>query len=206
MSATLSSESVRACLLCEPPSLPLTPRRGDYDFDPAARPLPSRVLQPAAILLPIVARREPTVLFTRRSEALPRHAGQVSFPGGRSQPSDASLVATALRETEEETGIGAAFVAVQGFLDVYETGTGYAVLPVVGWLEEGFTLTPDGREVAEIFEVPLAFLLDPANRQEQTRPWGGRQRRFYAFQYKTHYIWGATASMLVDFAQRLAAP
>jgi 8-oxo-dGTP pyrophosphatase MutT (NUDIX family) len=188
----------------EAPALPLTPRRSEYDFDPEARPQAAPTLQPAAVMVPIVERAEACVLFTRRSDDLPHHAGQVSFPGGRAQPGDASLVATALREMEEETGIGPAFVSIEGFLDVYETGTGYAILPVVGRVRDGFALKPCSREVAEIFEVPLAFLLDPANRAEETREWLGRTRRFYVFRYRTHYIWGATAAMLVDLAQRLA--
>ena len=154
------------------------------------------------MLFPIVAHAEPTVLFTKRSEDLSRHAGQVSFPGGRADSEDGSLVVTALREMREETGIAEDFVSVVGFLDVYETGTGYAILPVVGLLREGFVLAPDAREVTGIFEVPLGFLLDPANCQERTAEWKGRLRRFYAFQYETHYIWGATASILVNFAER----
>jgi len=200
--AKLSADVMRA-LLPAPPPLPLLPRRSDYDFDPAARPDGARSLEPAAVLLPIVVRREPTILFTTRADHLPRHPGQVSFPGGKPDPKDGSLVDTALREMCEETGIAADFVTVMGYLDVYETGTGYAILPVVGLLREGFALTPDAREVAGIFEVPLAFLLDPGNRKEQTAEWQGRLRRFYAFHYETHYIWGATASILVNFAERL---
>lgn len=194
----------RARLHGEAPPLPLIPRRGDYDFDPGARPSEARALRHAAVMVPIVERAEPSVLFTRRSDDLPSHPGQVSFPGGRAQEGDGSLVATALREMEEETGIGPDFVSVEGFLDVYETGTGYAILPVVGRVRDGFALKPCTREVAEIFEVPLAFLCDPASRSEETREWQGRMRRFYAFRYETHYIWGATAAMLVDLAQRLA--
>jgi 8-oxo-dGTP pyrophosphatase MutT (NUDIX family) len=200
--AKLSADVVRA-LLPAPPPLPLLPTRSDYDFDPSARPDGTRSLEPAAVLLPVVARREPTVLFTMRADHLPRHPGQVSFPGGKPDPEDGSLVDTALREMREETGIVAEFVTILGYLDVYETGTGYAILPVVGLLREGFVLAPDAREVAGIFEVPLAFLLDPANRKEQTAEWRGRLRRFYAFHYETHYIWGATASILVNFAERL---
>jgi 8-oxo-dGTP pyrophosphatase MutT (NUDIX family) len=157
-------------------------------------------------LLPIVARAEPTMLFTQRSEHLRHHAGQVSFPGGGAQDGDASLVDTALRELTEETGIAADFVSVEGFLDVYETVTGYAVLPVVGLLREGFVVAPDANEVAHVFEVPLAFFLDPANRREHVLEWKGGMRRVYAFEAETHYIWGATASMLVNLAQRLSAP
>jgi 8-oxo-dGTP pyrophosphatase MutT (NUDIX family) len=200
--APLSAQVLRSLLLPMPPDLPLSPTRSDYDFDPASRPQGQPILLPAAVLFPIVARAEPTVLFTKRSEDLSRHAGQVSFPGGRADPEDGSLVVTALREMREETGIAEDFVSVVGFLDVYETGTGYAILPVVGLLREGFALAPDAREVTGIFEVPLGFLLDPANCQERTAEWKGRLRRFYAFQYETHYIWGATASILVNFAER----
>jgi 8-oxo-dGTP pyrophosphatase MutT (NUDIX family) len=194
---------LRARLLSQAPALPLRPTRGDYDLNPTARSLAPRELVPAAVLLPIVVRAEPMVLLTRRSEDLPRHAGQISFPGGRVQDGDATLIVTALREMAEETGITADFVSVAGFLDVYETGTGYAILPVVGMLREGFALKPDAREVAHVFEVPLAFLLDPVNRQEHVLEWKGGMRRVYAFQYETHYIWGATAAMLVNFAERL---
>ncbi|MGA7710255.1 MAG: CoA pyrophosphatase [Rhizomicrobium sp.] len=200
--APLSAQVLRSLLLPMPPDLPLSPTRSDYDFDPASRPQGQPILLPAAVLFPIVARAEPTVLFTKRSEDLSRHAGQVSFPGGRADSEDGSLVVTALREMREETGIAEDFVSVVGFLDVYETGTGYAILPVVGLLREGFVLAPDAREVTGIFEVPLGFLLDPANCQERTAEWKGRLRRFYAFQYETHYIWGATASILVNFAER----
>jgi 8-oxo-dGTP pyrophosphatase MutT (NUDIX family) len=198
--------ALRARLLSQPPALPLRPTRSDYDLNPEARALAPRQLVPASVLLPIVARAEPTMLFTRRSEHLRRHAGQVSFPGGGAQDGDASLVDTALRELAEETGIAADFVSVEGFLDVYETVTGYAVLPVVGLLREGFVVVPDAEEVAQVFEVKLAFFLDPANCREHVLEWKGGMRRVYAFEAETHYIWGATASMLVNLAQRLSAP
>lgn len=196
-------ESLRPHLLAEPPLLPLTPARSEYDLNPEQRPQQIRELLPAAVLVPITRRSEPTVLLTRRTDHLPRHAGQVSFPGGRSQEGDVSLVETALRETREETGIEPSFVTILGFLDAYETGTGYAILPVVGILENGFALTPDANEVAHVFEVPLAFLLDPANRETTTRDFQGRARTFYSFTYEGHYIWGATAAMLVNFGERL---
>jgi 8-oxo-dGTP pyrophosphatase MutT (NUDIX family) len=194
---------LRARLLPEPPQISLTPRRSDYDLNPGTRPDASRKLAPAAVLLPIVARQDPTVLFTRRTPHLSRHAGQVSFPGGRVHESDLTLVETALRETQEETGITAAFVSVAGFLDSYETGTGFAILPVVGLLSEGYALLPDANEVEEVFEVPLAFLLEPANRERRSMEWQGRSREFYAFTYDRHYIWGATAGILVNFADRV---
>jgi 8-oxo-dGTP pyrophosphatase MutT (NUDIX family) len=205
--ASLGREgALRARLLSQPPILPLRPTRSDYDLNPEARALAPSRLVPASVLLPIVARGEPTMLFTQRSEHMRRHAGQVSFPGGGAQDGDASLVDTALRELTEETGIAAGFVSVEGFLDVYETVTGYAILPVVGLLREGFALKPDANEVAHVFEVPLAFFLDPANRREHVLDWKGGMRRVYAFEVETHYIWGATASILVNLAQRLSAP
>jgi len=199
------SGALDARLLSEPPVLPLRPSRSDYDLNPLAREMGPRELAPACVLIPIIMRAVPTLLFTKRAEELPRHPGQVSFPGGRVHASDASLAATALRELEEETGIAAEFVSVQGFLEVYETVTGYAVVPVVGLLSEGFVLKPDAREVAEVFEAPLAYFLDPANRQEHVLNWKGGMRRVYAFEVETHYIWGATAAILVNLAQRLTA-
>lgn len=211
MSAAIAIQSggiefLRTRLLTEPPLLPLVPRRGDYDLNPQNRPSGTRELTPAAVLLPLIFRDEPHVLLTQRTDHLTRHAGQVAFPGGRADPADISLVETALRETEEETGIEPAFVTVAGFLDAYETGTGYAILPVVGVLSEGFALSPHEQEVAAIFEVPLAFLLDPANRMRQTREFQGTQRSFYSFTYRDRYIWGATAAMLINFAERMSAP
>jgi 8-oxo-dGTP pyrophosphatase MutT (NUDIX family) len=197
---------LRSRLLHEPPVLPLMPRRGDFDLNPQNRPKEQRELTPAAVLVPLVFRDEPMVLLTQRTDTLTRHAGQVAFPGGRADPGDITLVETALRETQEETGIEPAFVTVAGFLDAYETGTGYAILPVVGILSDGFALAPHEGEVAKIFEVPLAFLLDPANKVKQTREFQGTQRSFYSFTYEGHYIWGATAAMLINFAERISAP
>jgi len=113
-------------------------------------------------------------------------------------------VETALRETKEETGIDAAFVTVAGYLPRYRTGSGFDILPVVGLLAEGFALAPDPHEVAEIFEVPLAFFLDPANRREESRDLGGKRRHLYAYHPGSHYIWGATAAILHDFVSRLS--
>ncbi|MEI9996611.1 MAG: CoA pyrophosphatase [Rhizomicrobium sp.] len=199
-------EGLRSRLLHTPPLLPLTPTWGDFDLNPQNRPAGPRDLTPAAVLLPLILRDEPMVLLTQRTDTLTRHAGQVAFPGGRADPGDLTLVETALRETQEETGIEPAFVTVAGFLDAYETGTGYAVLPVVGVLSQGFALKPQVREVAAIFEVPLSFLLDPANRQRQNREFQGTQRTFYSFTYDGHYIWGATAAMLINFSERITAP
>ncbi len=194
---------LRARLLADPPPLPLSPKRSDYDLNPDLQRTAARELTPAAVLVPIVRRADPTVLFTLRTEHLARHAGQISFPGGRLNQDDISLSVTALRETQEETGIDPGLVDILGFLDPYETGTGFAILPVIGLLEEGFSLRPNPQEVAEIFEVPLAFFLDPANCQRGTGTWQGHARLFHAFRYKQHYIWGSTAAIIVSLRDRL---
>ena len=169
-----------------------------------ARPPKSEAVE-AAVLLPIIAHAEPTILFTQRTAHLARHSGQVSFPGGRRDPADRSAVETALRETNEETGIAPDLVRIAGFLPRYRTGTGFDISPVVGVLEPGFTLKPNPQEVAETFEAPLAYFLDPENRRMETRIWGARERSFHVFAPEGRYIWGATAAILVDFAARLAA-
>ena len=158
---------------------------------------------PAAVLVPVILRNEPTLLFTRRSPHLSRHPGQISFPGGMAEPGDASLTATALRETAEETGITPDYVSVAGFLAAAATGTGYAILPVVGLVREGFSLKPEAEEVAEIFELPLAFFLDPRNQSSVEREWQGQTRRFPAYCWQGREIWGATAGIIADLAQRL---
>ncbi len=154
----------------------------------------------AAVLIPVIARPIPTILFTRRTEHLAKHSGQISFPGGRSEPADQTPVDTALRETMEETGIASSFVSIAGFLPRYRTGTGFDIAPVVGVVAPGFALAPDPREVAKIFEVPLAFFLDPANAREGSREMAGKPRRFHVFEPSGHYIWGITAALLFDFA------
>ncbi len=177
----------------------------DYDLHPELRPPTQERAVEAAVLIPIIARPEPTILFTQRTATLARHSGQVSFPGGRRDASDLSPLETALRETQEETGIEPAFIKVAGYLPRYRTGTGYDISPVVGVLATGFTLMPNPQEVANTFEVPLALFLDPANRRIETRLWGARERSFYVFTHNGHAIWGATAAILVDFAARLTA-
>ncbi len=178
---------------------------GDHTLNPHSS-MPREAVEPAAVLMPIILREdEPTVLFTKRADHLTRHAGQVSFPGGRLHVEDADLVATALRETEEEVGIRPMEVEIAGFLDVYETGTGYRILPVVGFVKPGFALAPDPREVEAIFEVPLSFLMNPDNHQRHVGIWSGRRREYYAMPYAGYYIWGATAGMLRNFYERIYA-
>lgn len=172
--------------------------------DEGARP-GRELLVPASVLVPIVERAEGlTVIFTQRAAHLKDHSGQVSFPGGRAAPGDPSPEATALRESREEIGLDSARVELLGRLADYHTRTGYRITPVVGVVAPPFDLTPDASEVEEIFEVPLAFLLDPANHQRQSREWQGELRWFFAIPYRRHYIWGATAGMLVNLARHLA--
>jgi 8-oxo-dGTP pyrophosphatase MutT (NUDIX family) len=163
------------------------------------------LLKPAAVLVPIVA-REPglTMLFTRRAAHLKDHSGQVSFPGGRVAAEDSSPEATALREACEEIGLDPGRVELLGRMPEYHTRTGFRITPVVGIVTPPFDVQRDANEVDEIFEVPLAFLLDPANHQRQSREWQGELRWFFAMNYGGHTIWGATAGMLVNLSRHLA--
>lgn len=181
--------------------------RGDWDLNPelladfAVMP-PAR---PAAVLFGIVARDELTVLLTQRTHSLRTHAGQIAFPGGKVEPEDGGPVAAALRESVEEIGLDHQFVEPLGFLDGYRTGTGFTVAPVVAIIKPGFQLKPDPREVDDVFEVPLAFLMNEANHEKHSRDWQGRKRFYYAMPYGERYIWGATAGMIRNMQQRLFA-
>jgi len=178
--------------------------RGDHDLNPDLYD-PEMALTRAAVLVPIVAREDGlTVLLTRRSDHLHDHAGQVSFPGGRIDPGDRDAEAAALRETEEEIGLDRRHVRTIGRLDTYVTRTGFEVVPLVGLVRPPFELELDDFEVAEAFEVPLAFLLHPDSRETRSRTYQGRVRQFYVFPYRDHTIWGATAGMLVNLSEVLA--
>jgi 8-oxo-dGTP pyrophosphatase MutT (NUDIX family) len=192
--------TLRAALPQKPPG---TVGRDEFAAHPEMRIAGQAAPIPAAVLIPIIARDEPTLLFTRRTEHLARHSGQISFPGGRREESDLSPIETALRETREETGIDPALVSIGGFLPRYLTGTGFDIAPVVGVVAPGFVLIPDRKEVAEIFEVKLSYFLDPANEKEISRELGGRVRLVRVFEPGGHYIWGITAALLSDFAARL---
>ena len=162
---------------------------------------------PAAVLVPVVNRDEGlTMLLTQRSADLPDHPGQISFPGGRVEPEDASLADAALREATEEVGLPRERVEILGELPHYETVTGFRVTPIVGWVEPPFALLPDPVEVADVFEVPLAFLLEPANQQRHFRMLGDVRRDYYAIPFEDRYIWGATAAMLLMLDHALRNP
>ena len=160
--------------------------------------------RPAAVLIPIVLHgTAPSVLLTRRTGHLKAHGGQISFPGGRREREDQSPEGTALRETEEEVGLHRGYVDVVGRLDDYFTVTGFQVTPVVGLVTPPLRLQPDSFEVAEVFEVPLDFLMDPKNTLRQTMKKDGKRRRYFAIPYRDYYIWGATAGMLVNLREVL---
>ena len=184
------------------------PPAGTIYGDEGTRP-GREILTPASVLIPIVARDEfggagLTVIFTQRAAHLKDHSGQISFPGGRAAAGDASPEATALRESREEIGLDSARVELLGRLSEYHTRTGYRITPVVGVVAPPFELRADANEVDEIFEVPLAFVLDPANHRRQSREWQGETRSFFAMNYGGRTIWGATAGMLVNLSRHLA--
>ena len=179
-------------------------RSSDFDLDPENWSSPGTLLTPAAVLVGLIERDHGlNVLLTRRSDNMRSHTGQVAFPGGRQDPGEGPVDA-ALREAHEEVGLEPHFVTPVGFSTPYQTGTGFLVTPVVGFIRHGFTLTPNPGEVADIFETPLSFLMDLANYQEHERELpSGVKRRFYATTHEAQYIWGATAGMLRALRERL---
>jgi 8-oxo-dGTP pyrophosphatase MutT (NUDIX family) len=163
----------------------------------------TEVPKPAAVLVAVTDRAAPGVILTRRTESLRQHAGQIAFPGGRIDPDDEGPVAAALREAREEIGLDPAAVELVGPADRYRTVTGFEVQPVVGVIPPDLVFMPEPGEVAAVFEVPLAFVLDPANHLEVTAHWRGRDRHYYEIAWNDHRIWGATAAMLVNLSRRL---
>ncbi len=190
----------RARLLAEPP---VGWNRSDDDMNDRARMIPDGVVtKPAAVLVPIVLRSEPMVLLTQRHADLSKHAGQIAFPGGRVDAGETSVQA-AMREASEEVGLDANFVTPLGYLDGYLTITQYLVTPVVALVDAACALNAQPQEVDDIFEVPLSFLMNPANRQTQSREWKGMTRHFYVYPHGERYIWGATAGMIKNLHDRL---
>ncbi len=188
-------------------ALPPLGERSDFDLDPDARAalMPGLMQRPAAVLCGLVERAGGLqVVLTRRAAHLNRHAGQIAFPGGKIDERDSSPLAAALREANEEVGLGADMVEIVGTLDPYLTSTGFRVTPFVGVIDPRWRPLPDPDEVEEVFEVPLDFLMDPANRVRHCHDRQGARRHYYAMPWGEYYIWGATAGMLKGLSDRLA--
>jgi 8-oxo-dGTP pyrophosphatase MutT (NUDIX family) len=185
----------------------IVPASGDQGTDRmleiVAREQPIR---PAAVLIAVVDRPQPTVLLTQRSAHLNDHAGQISFPGGKIDPTDASPLDAALREANEEVGLEREFIDPIGYLDLYGTAFGFRILPTVARVRPGFTLRVSAAEVDDVFEVPLAFLMNPANHQIHSKEFRGIERLYYAMPYEERYIWGATAGILRVLYERIYLP
>ncbi|MBR0693843.1 CoA pyrophosphatase [Bradyrhizobium lablabi] len=182
----------------------IIPRTGDAGNDRmlelVAKEQPVR---PAAVLIPVIDRREPTVLLTQRSPHLSSHAGQISFPGGKIDATDASPVDAAVREACEEVGLKRDFIEPIGYLDLYGTAFGFRILPTVAKVKPGFALKINEAEVVDAFEVPLAFLMNPENHQIHTKEFRGMDRSYYAMPFAERYIWGATAGILRVLYERI---
>ena len=186
--------------LSDPPQPPGWNHRELHDI------LPQAPLRTAAVLVGIVEREDGlNVLFTQRTEHLTQHAGQISFPGGSAEDDDIDAIATALRETREEVGIGAESITPFGYLDGLDTVSGFNVTPVVAEIDPGYVATPDPREVASVFEVPLAFFAEPANVRFRRVEYRGRPRDIVEFHFGDRNIWGATAAMLLSLVRRMEA-
>jgi 8-oxo-dGTP pyrophosphatase MutT (NUDIX family) len=178
--------------------------RGDLDLDPAQWEKAGVVAsRPAAVLVPVVDHPEPTVLLTQRTSHLPNHAGQIAFPGGKIDEGDDGPLGAALREAEEEIGLMHEFVEPIGYLDLYLTFSGFRVLPLVARVRTPYPLSINPNEVVDAFEVPLAFLMDTANHQRNSRDWKGIRREYYAMPFGDRYIWGITAGILRNLWQRV---
>lgn len=179
--------------------------RSDFDLTPetVAELDLSRPPRPAAVLIPIVLREQLTVLLTQRAAHLPSHAGQIAFPGGKIDPEDDGPISAALREAKEEIGLAASYVEPVGFLDNYHTRTGFHIVPVVAYVEPGFSLEIEPAEVDDVFEVPLSFLMSAENHLRHHREWRGTLRYYYAMPFGERYIWGATAGMLKNLHDKV---
>jgi 8-oxo-dGTP pyrophosphatase MutT (NUDIX family) len=192
----------------DPPDVraPLSNPNGDHAFEdePFEPPLEPK---PAAVLVPVVTHAdEPALILTERSSNLRQHSGQIAFPGGRVDEGDESILAAACREAEEEIGLDREFVRPIGYLDPYLSTTGYLIVPVVGLVRPDYRLALNPAEVADAFEVPLSFLMDPSRHELQSREWKGRLRRYYAMPFGERYIWGVTAGIIRNLYERLYRP
>ena len=180
--------------------------RGDLDLDPELWVKAGvKATRPAAVLVPVVARAEPMVLLTQRTPEMKSHSGQIAFPGGKIDPSDANPTAAALREAHEEIGLEADFVEPIGYLDLYLTFSGFRILPLVARIDPDYRMTVNPAEVTEAFEVPLDFLMSPGNHQRLKRDWKGIERQYYAMPFGDRYIWGVTAGILRNLYERIYA-
>jgi len=187
--------------LIDPNIIPETGDPGtDKMLEIMAREAPVR---PAAVLIPIVDHEEPTVLLTQRSAHLKEHSGQVAFPGCKIDATDASPLDAALREAEEEVGLDRSFIDPIGYLGVYGTGFGFRILPTLARVKPGFNLTINHAEVDDAFEVPLSFLMNPANHQLRSKEFRGMERTYYEMPFAERYIWGATAGILRILYERI---
>jgi 8-oxo-dGTP pyrophosphatase MutT (NUDIX family) len=201
-------DRARSVLTLDPPagltdtdSLPL---RGDHDADPLVKAMAAvRPIKPAAVLIAVIDRDEPMVLLTQRTAHLQQHAGQIAFPGGKIDASDATPLAAALREADEEVGLAASAVDPIGYLDVYMTTLGYRIVPVVARVRPGFTLALNPGEVEDAFEVPLSFLMELTNHQTHSREWQGMMRSYYAIPFGERYIWGVTAGIFRNLRDKV---
>jgi 8-oxo-dGTP pyrophosphatase MutT (NUDIX family) len=187
------------------PNVPV--RRGDLDLDPTLWERAGvAATKPAAVLVPVVDRAEPTVILTMRTTELSSHAGQIAFPGGKIDKTDSGPLAAALREAKEEIGLDANLIEPIGYLDLYLTFSGFRILPLVARVTPTYVFALNAAEVADAFEVPLDFLMTPANHQRGSREWRGIQRQYYAMPYRDRYIWGVTAGILRNLYERLYGP
>jgi 8-oxo-dGTP pyrophosphatase MutT (NUDIX family) len=178
-------------------------RRGDMDLDPSLWERAGvAATRPAAVLIPVVDRAEPQVLLTQRTE-LPSHPGQIAFPGGKIDAGDATPASAAIREAQEEIGLAPVLIEPIGYLDLYLTFSGFRILPTVARVRPDYRLTLNAGEVADAFEVPLAFLMDAQNHSLRSRDWKGIQRRYYAMPFGERYIWGVTAGILRNLYERI---
>ena len=199
----------RRLALDAPPALDdpnVIPDKGDHELNLEMKALWAvRPIRPAAVLVPVVDRAEPTVLLTQRAIHLPQHPGQISFPGGKIEPTDETPLAAALREAEEEVGLDASVIDPIGYLDLYMTTQGFRIVPLLARIAPDYRLTLNASEVDEAFEVPLQFLMEPGNHQKHSRDWEGIKRYYFEIPFEHRKIWGVTAGILRNLYEKIYA-